>query len=640
MFIREIKKKNKGYDKVFISHRLMESYRSERGPRQRTILQLGKLDLPKEHWKVLADRIEELVYGQRSCLSVPDQVEQLARHYANSIIQNGFLRTPAEEVPRREPPDFETVALTSLETTQCRTIGAEYVGCSMFSALGLERLFRKLGFSSDQIQLSILAIVGRLVHPGSERQTRKWAQHLSGLDELLGTDFRHLSQNGLYRIADLLLEHKPAIEEHLHHRERHLFSLQEQIILYDLTNTYFEGRAARNPKAERGRSKDKRKDRPLVTLGLVIDELGFPKASKILKGNISEPGTLLEMLETLQGDKGQPPPPAASVCSVCSVSSATKIGITVVLDAGIASEDNLKLLRSRGYDYVCVARNQPIALSEINGDELITIKQDNTNKVEVALFQTEDEHILYCKSFAKGRKEAAIRSLLQERFEEGIHQIEASLSKKGGTKRYDKVLLRLGRLREKYASIAQYYQIEVTQKEGKATSVRWKFEKPDKAEQRFSGSYFLRTTRRELDEERLWSLYTTLTNVEDAFRTLKGELNLRPIYHHKELRTDAHLFITVLAYHLLNSIRVKLRQHGLYMRWGRVREFLSSHVRITTSLTTQEGNRIYIRNSSVPEPFHRAIYHALGLSHSPLPAKRISVKSVVTIQHLKNEVTI
>ena len=309
----------------------------------------------------------------------------------------------------------------------------------------------------------------------------------------------------------------------------------------------------------------------------------------------------------------------------------------MVLDAGIASEENLKLLRSRGYDYVCVARNQPIDRSEINADELITIKEDKTNKVEVSLFKGEDEHILYCKSLAKGKKEAAIQSLFQKRFEQGLERIMAALSKKGGTKRYDKVLLRLGRLKEKYASIAQYYRIEVSQKEGKATSLKWTFEKIDKAEQRFSGSYFLRTTRRDLDEKSLWSLYIMLTNVEDAFRTLKSELNLRPIHHRKESRTDAHVFITVIAYHVLNSIRVKLNQQGLSMRWSGLRERLSSHVRMTTALTTQEGQRIYIRNSSVPEPFHRTIYTALGLTHSPLPAKRISAKSVVPIQRLQSE---
>lgn len=618
MFIKEIEKRNKGYNKLFVYHRLMESYRTECGPRQRTILNLGKLYLPKEHWKMLADRIEEIVFAQSSFVPVEYNIEQLAHHYANTIIQNRLLTTPQDDLSKQHIADYDTVDLNSLTNTQGRTIGAEYVGLSIFRGLRLEKLFRELGFSPEQIQLSALAIVGRLAHPGSENQTRQWAQHLSGLDELLGTDFRHVSNNALYRISDLLLSQKAAIEEHLTLTERDLFSLKEKIILYDLTNTYFEGGAQKNPKARRGKSKDKQKARPLVTLGLVIDELGFPKTSKIFTGNISEPKTLLEMIEGLQGNKvntvTESDPPKA------------KQGITVLLDAGIATEDNLDLLKREGYDYVCVARNQPIEFSEIHADDLITIKKDRTNKVEVTLFKGDGESILYCRSFAKGKKEAAMKALFQERFEEGLRQIAASLSKKGGTKRYDKVLERIGRLKERYASIAHYYRVEVTQKDGIATVLRWNFEKKEKAERRFSGSYFLRTSRTDLGENELWSLYITLTDVEDVFRSLKGELNLRPIYHQKESRTDSHLFITVLAYHLLNAIRVKLRQHGIYMRWGHVRELLSTHLRITTSLTTDQGERIYIRNSSVPEPFHRAVYNALGLSYFPLPARRSKAK--------------
>jgi transposase len=614
MFIKEIRKKNKGYDKTFIYHRLMESYRTKRGPRQKTVLNLGTLDLPKNQWKTLADHIEEMVCGQKSFVSVDETIGSLAQHYANIITQNGLLKRPTHDTSKQGLPDYETVDLNSLENTQSRTIGAEYVGLSMFRSLGLEKLLRRQGFDTDQVHLSILAIVGRLVHPSSENRTRQWAQHLSGLDELLGTDFRHLSNNALYRTSDLLFQNKAVIEEHLKLRERDLFTLQEKIILYDLTNTYCEGEAAQNPKAKRGRSKEKRKGRPLVTLGLVIDELGFPKTSKILKGNVSEPGTLLAMIETLQGEKLKKPTRLDS--------PKAQRGITVVLDAGIATEENLELLKSEGYDYVCVARNQPITPTEINGDDLVTIKKDKANKIEATLFKADGENILYCKSLAKGKKEAAMRALFQERFEEGLEHIAASLHKRGGTKRYDKVLLRLGRLKEKYTSLGHYYQIEVSQKDGIATSVRWEFEKKEKADHCFSGSYFLRTSRTDLNETELWSLYIMLTNVEDAFRTLKSELNLRPIYHRKESRTDTHLFLTVLAYHLLNSIRLKLRQHDVSMRWERVRELLTSHVRITTSLTTQEGERIDIRNSSVPEPFQRAVYDALGLSYFPLSARR------------------
>jgi len=613
MFIKETQRKNKGYDQVFISHRLVESYRTENGPRQRTILSLGKLDLPKSQWTILSNRIEEIIYGQTSLISVSENIDQLAQHYAFLIIRDELLKRRSINVSE---PNYATVDLNSLQNIQSRTMGAEYVGLSMFKALGLPKLLRELGFSSDQINGAILAIVGKLVHPSSEKQTREWAQHISGLDELLNTNFQHLSNNALYRVSDLLFKHKSAIEKHLRGTERELFSLKEKIILYDLTNTYFEGAAGQNPKARRGRSKDKQKGRPLLTLGLVIDELGFPKTSQIFKGNASEPETLLKMLELLQGKHIE------EVSE--SKSAKEKKGITVLLDAGIAIEGNLTLLKSEGYDYICVARNQPVAWSEIDKDNLLTIKENKNNKVEVSLFKTDQEHILYCKSLAKGKKENAMKTLFQERFEAELKKITASLSKKGGTKKYDKVLERIGRSKEKYATIAQYYRIEVTRKGSIATSIKWSFEKEEKADQRFSGSYFLRTSRTDLDEKELWALYITLTTVEDAFRSLKSELALRPVYHQKKDRADAHLFITLLAYHLLNTIAVKLRQHNIYMRWNRIREFLSTHVRITTAIKEKNGKQIYIRNSSVAEPFHRAIYNALNLSHIPLQQKRIS----------------
>ena len=218
-----------------------------------------------------------------------------------------------------------------------------------------------------------------------------------------------------------------------------------------------------------------------------------------------------------------------------------------------------------------------------------------------------------------------MKTKMQQRFEEGIEKIAASLAKKGGIKKYSKVLERIGRQKEKYASIAQYYKVEVKHKDGIAVAVDWKFVKREKADQRFSGSYFLRTSRTDLNEKQIWSLYVMLTNLEDAFRYLKDELELRPIWHQKETRSDGHLFITVLAYHLLISIQMKLRSHGIYMRWSVVRDFLTSHVRVTTSMTNKEGERIYIRNCSEPEPFHKAIYNALGLNQLPLESKRTKI---------------
>ncbi len=613
MFIKEIKKKNKGYDKIFISHRLMESYRTAYGPRQRRIIDLGKLDIEKEQYKVLADRIEDILAKQSSCIPVDEHIEFLANHYACLIEKKAIAASVS--LPSGYEPDYETVDINSVSNSRSRTISAEYVGLSMLKELGLDALLNSLGLSRDQINLSILSIVGRLVSPRSEKGTREWAQWISSLDELLGTDFSHLSNNALYRISDVLLGHKKEIEEHLRGRERDLFSLKENIILYDLTNTYFEGQSKRNKKARHGRSKDKRNDRPLITLGLIIDEMGFPKGSKIFKGNVSEPDTLIEMIEALQGEKVKE-----------AGAEQSKKGITIVLDAGIAKEENLTLLKKEGYDYICVARNKPVKISEMNMDELLTIKATKDNKVEAQLIKGTGENILYCKSFLKAKKEEAMKNSFKKRFEEGMKTIQASLTKKGGVKKYDKVLERVGRLKERYSSIGQYYRIEVKEKDGRATAINWNFEKEKEAEDRFSGSYFLRTSLTDLTEKEIWSLYIMLTNVEDAFRSLKDELELRPVNHQKERRTDGHLFITTLAYHLLISIQTRLHRHGIYMRWWRIREFLSTQVRITTSMTNKEGKNIYIRNTSEAEWFHKAIYNALGLSYSPLPSKRVNEK--------------
>lgn len=615
MFIKEIKKKNQGYDKEFITHRLVESYRTEKGPRQRTILNLGKLDLPKEQWKWLADQIEAEITGQKNLYPVDDPIAELAAHYAHLIIQKNLIKPRTDEQEKQES-QYETINLNSIADSKSRTLGAEHVGLCTFKKLGLDSLLMQLGFNQNQVALAAASVVGKLVRPASEYRTRRWAQNLSAIDELLDSEFTHLSNNALYRISDLLFAHKDRIETHLATREKELFALEEKIILYDLTNTYFEGQAKTNKKAKYGRSKEKRHDCPLLTLGLVIDEMGFPKMSRIFQGNVSEPETLKNVIKELQGEQHKQSKQDGNDYQ-------TKKNITVVLDAGIASDDNLTLLKDQGYDYLVVARNQPVEISEINQDDLLTIKRDKSNKVEAQLIKKDGEHILYCKSFLKAQKEQSMKRLFQQRFEDDLKQVASALSKKGGTKKYDKVLKRIGRLQQKYAAIAQYYEIDVKRKEQIATAIEYKFAKQDKAEQRFSGSYFLRTSRTDLDEQEIWSLYVMLTNVEDAFRSLKSELELRPIYHQKEERSDAHLFIAVLAYHLLNTIQTQLRSHDIHMQWWNIREQLSSHARITTSMTTKDGRRIHIRKSTEPEPFHRLIYDALTLSYYPRKSKRV-----------------
>jgi transposase len=608
MFIREISKKNSSSDKIFVYHRLMESVRTPQGPRQKILLNLGKLEIPTDQWKTLANRIEEIYLGQQSFQMPPPHIEELARHYASLLINKEMLSIPAEV--KSPEPDWETVDLNSISQQECRSIGGEAAGYNAFKKLGFPKILTDLDFNNEQIQQAGLLIIGRLLHPGSERETAMWGKEISALGELLGADFRTLSNNALYRLSDLLVEHHQEIEKIVAQNERQLFSLGEKIVLYDLTNTYLEGAGQTSNLAQHGRSKEKRKDCALLTLALVLDEDGFPKASRIFPGNVSEPRTLQEMLEAFKSTSrdeqlifsdGRP---------------------TVVIDAGVATEANLQLIRQTGYHYVCVSRSRP---QEIPTGGLIVIKEDDNCRLQVKKLDHHGEVLLYCESSGRSAKEEAIKSRMQKSFEEGLQSIVDSIQKKRGIKTLAKVMERLGRLREKYPTIAQFYRIEVEQHEGTVEKITWQVDEEEKLRIRFSGSYYIRTDRTDLEEKELWSLYTMLTNLEDAFRSMKSELGMRPAHHRLDRRLEGHLFITVLAYHLLASIQRELKNNGISYRWETIRTRLATQMRVTVALTNDKGERIYIRQTTDPEPFHLSIFRALGLSPKPLKSKRIKV---------------
>lgn len=461
--------------------------------------------------------------------------------------------------------------------------------------------------------MAILLLVGRMVHPGSEDHTHFWAQYLSGLDELLGSRFDRLSHNTLYKVSDKLLRNKEAIECHLRKKERDLFGLKEKIILYDLTNTFFEGRMLGNPKAKFGVSKEKRSDCRLLTLGLVLDGKGFPKTSRVFSGNQSEPKTLLEMVESLkkassdfpdaQGQMSMAQPP------------------TIVIDAGIATEENLRELRQRQYHYVCVSRKEPDMPDD--NDNRIVIKDKPGHRIEVRRMVQDGDVFLYCRSETKGQKEKSMQSRMEQHFEEELGRIVQAIHKKGGTKNYQKVCERIGRLKGKYPKIARYYTVGVEEKNGLADKITWQYEKKKESDQKFSGSYYLRTDRTDLSEKQIWELYIMLKELEDAFRSMKGEMGLRPNYHQKENRSDGHIFITVLAYHVLNSIQHVLRQNDLHYRWETIRTLLSTHRIGSVKLWTNTGKTIHIRKCSTPESFHQLIYNALKLDFVPIKPKKL-----------------
>jgi transposase len=401
----------------------------------------------------------------------------------------------------------------------------------------------------------------------------------------------------LYRISDQLLKHKGALEGFLYQQERTLFDFEEVITLYDLTNTYCEGTATGNTNAALGRSKEKRSDCPLVTLALVLDASGFPKRSEIFAGNVSEPKTLAQMLGKLTSQHRDKAP-------------------TVVLDAGIASEENIAWLLEHGYRYLVVSRKR---YREFDPDAAVLIKEDEdvTIRAQRRVNADTGEVELYCHSSQREEKERAIANLFAQRFEAALAKLAEGLHQKGTVKRYDKVLERLGRLREKYARAAQYYDVTVEHEEasGKATAIGWQRTTP--IAETLPGVYCLRTNEDAWDEATLWRTYTMLTDLEAVFRCLKSELGLRPIFHRKTDRVSGHLFISVLAYHLVHTIRFQLKAAGIQLSWEGIRRALAGQDRVTVTLKRADGKTVHIRKTTRAEPRQQAIYDALGISDRP-----------------------
>jgi transposase len=429
--------------------------------------------------------------------------------------------------------------------------------------------------------------------PGSERATRRWLGQRSGLGELLDVDFEALAPNALYRASDALMKHRSAIEAALFTRVSDLFGLATTVTLYDLTNTYFEGEATCNPKAQRGHSKEKRSDCPLVTLGLVLDGSGFVRRSELFDGNVVEGKTLGGMLQGLEA-------PA---------------GALIVMDRGLASEDNLAWLREQGYRYLVVSRERD---RQFDPAAALAIESAGGEPIQLQVVRDDDgqEVRLYCYSESRAEKETAMERRFAERFEAGLRKIAEGLTKPHGEKRIAKLSERIGRLKEKGHGVGQHYTIDlIPDATGqKATALHFEKQPLDGSRLTHPGVYCLRSNETTWDAERLWRTYTLLTDLEAVFRSLKSELGLRPVFHHNENRVDGHLFITVLAYQFVQIIRRHLQEQGIPGRWSTLRDTLVSQCRVTATFRRSDGRTLHVRKATRAEPDQLAIYQALDLN--------------------------
>jgi len=596
MYIRRTTIKSRRTGEPYYTYRLVESVRIDNNVRQRTLINLGRyFDVPRDHWILLAQRIEELISRQGILVPVElePELEVLAQRYSAMVIH----AKARMEIGHSNQTDYHTVDIDSIDMVRPRSVGIEHVGLETLRKIRLDTKLKQLGLNTTQCAVAIGTIIARMAAPGSELFTHKWLKEQSGLGELLGYDFSAMSLMGLYRISDHLLKHKNELERFLYQNECTLFELDEVITLYDLTNTYFEGASQDNNNAAFGRSKEKRSDCPLVTLALVLDSSGFPKKSEIFPGNASEPATLSEMIDKLVNKNSDQAP-------------------TVVLDAGIATEDNIAWLVEKHYKYVVVSRKHHLEFDE-NKAVLIKQEEDLCIRAQRIVNQDTDEVELYCHSSQREKKDQSIADKFTKRFESEIEKLADGLQKKGTVKKYEKVVERVGRLKQKHSRVAQFYEVIVTPDKDnvKAISIQW--ERKESITDNLHGVYCLRTNQTQWDETTLWHTYTMLTDLEAVFRSLKSELGLRPVFHSKTHRVCGHLFISVLAYHVVHMIRLQLKSCGINLSWEGLRRELRGQSRTTTELKRKDGKTIHVRKATRPEPSQLMIYDTLGISDRP-----------------------
>jgi transposase len=612
MFIRQTRTNNKVTGEGYFTFRLVRGERIAGKVRQITVLNLGRHFLILQpDWPLLCSRLEQLLNPQAllCTLECSDKIERAAQLYYKQLVQR------AVHSPDSEPNapiqgvsvapvvgDIQSVDVDSLALTQPRSVGVEHVALHAIAQLGLVEKLTELGVPAVGRACILGNLIGRMAEPASELATWEWLQTYSALGELLDVDFSALSHMRLYRASDALKLHREAREAHVCGAVTQLFALQETVTLYDQTNTYFEGSADLNDKAHNGHSKEKRSDCPLVTLGLVLDGSGFVRRSQTFEGNVSEAPTLQVMLSGLKA-------PA---------------GALVIMDAGIATQANIDWLIEHKYRYLVVRRGgvrqfdvaQSVATQTASGEEVRLYK---------VLREDGKELELYCHSRGREAKEVAMVERFCKGFEAGLQKIADGLNQPRGEKSPEKLLQRIGRLKQKSRGASQHYTVTLESDASgkKATALTWKQELVEGTMATHPGVYCLRTNVLDCDEQSLWQTYSTLTDVESVFRSLKGELGQRPVFHQKENRSDGHLFITVLAYQCVQVIRKILKEHGITDSWATLRKTMSVQHRITVSMQRTDARTVHVRNSSRAEPALMRIYQALGISAAPGGTKKL-----------------
>jgi len=606
MYIRKTTRRYK--DKTYQNYMLVESVATPKGPRQKVVCSLGNLaPRPREQWLQLARKVEAALAGQMA-LEGDGEVDDIVDKVRSSRRTRLSSRSGAQA---SQADELVAVHTDQVSTERAREAGTAHVGHQMWKRLELDRILEQSGLTKRARTLSEVMTLNRLISPASEHAMPEWVRR-TALDDILQSDFSDLSDDALYLNLDRLHPSRQAIEMSLAEREKELFNLDETYYLYDLTSTYFEGQCLANPKAKRGYSRDKRPDCKQVVIGLVLDRDGFPKAHEVFDGNRQDRTTLDEMLAVLEQRTGR------------------REGVTVIVDRGMAYDENLEQIKARGHHYI-VAGRQPERnawLAEFEDEqgwqEVVRTPSPRNpaqkkSRVWVKRQRKSDETYVLCRSDGRQKKDRAIRDKHEGRLRADLTKLQARI-RAGRLKDADKIHQAIGRLKERYPRVARYYQIAYDTATGKLSYTEDSAKKTKAC--MVDGAYLLRTDRKDVTADELWRLYILLTRVEDAFRDMKSPLSERPIFHHLEHRVETHIFLCVLAYHLLVCIEKAFFDQGIHTSWATVREQLRTHQIVTVVLPTDDGRCLTIRKATTPEPEHREIYRVLNMPHEPMAAVR------------------
>ena len=617
-------------------YRLVESYRNgfDRVC-HRTILNAGYLDELTIDQRILIQKIltAKVSDTNQPLFESPFTDDPIVIHYVekfyNRMVEEKRIDVLLEKrlkKAEKSGKDIQAIDLNSITNKDVREVGAEWLSYQAMNQLQLGKFLEDQGWNSDDIKLAQTHIISRAVYPASELETARWIRENSSVCEITGYDIKKITKNQLYRISRKLYAAQEALEQHLSIRTNELFDIEDRILLYDLTNTYFEGRKAGSTLAKFGRSKEKRDDAKLVVLALVVNRYGFIKYSSVLEGNMSDSKSLEEMIDKLR---------------VKTSASATKA--LVVIDAGIATDDNLEMIKTKGYDYLCVSRSNLMKYTIDAGATTVSVKDNKNQKIDLCQVKSDRNTDFYLKveSHAKEIKERSMNEQFRKRFEEGLQKISDSISKKGGVKLEDKVYERIGRLKQKYPSIHRYFEIDVETKrpmetsgttlwklkdilqnqKSIVTSIKWHIKQGVDINAQ-SGIYFLRTSLTTKSEETLWLFYNTIREVEATFRCLKSDLDLRPIYHQKDESTMAHLHLGILAYWIVNTIRHQLKKENIHSGWREIVRIMNTQKTVSTLAQNIEDKVITIRRCSEPNQNVRKIYDILKFKYAPFIRKK------------------